>query len=206
MVNTLALDLGTKTGWATYDNGTVDSDTELLATEKALTEARKLGAERTFDIRFRNLMCLVLSKIRQHKIRQIVFEDVIFLSSQSQAQLWASLRGAVWGAVMAHELAEANSVGEPVSIQCVPVGTLKLFATGKGNAQKEQMAESLKLVYPGLFTGRQPDDNEIDAIWLLWYALAVDRGEVSFSSIWSRKQAEKAAKKAKAKVKAVLNH
>lgn len=43
--------------------------------------------------------------------------------------------------------------------------TIKKFATGKGNAKKEQMVEAakVKLGYEGI------DDNEADALWMLMY-------------------------------------
>ena len=50
--------------------------------------------------------------------------------------------------------------------QGVPVGTIKLFATGKGNANKEMMIDSAqKCGYDVV------DDNQADAIHLLRYAI-----------------------------------
>lgn len=86
-----------------------------------------------------------------------------------QAQLWASLRAAVW-----------LHGRDGLQIDCVPVGTLKKFATGNGSATKDLMAKALGCVVtatgiksrPFSFTldGRDIDDNEIDAKHLLRFA------------------------------------
>lgn len=76
-----------------------------------------------------------------------------------------------------------------VPVRAVPVGTLKKFATGSGNATKELMADALrakeKIFYPrrkedpkwsllrkGNPTGPESlvTDDEIDARHLLWFA------------------------------------
>jgi len=61
------------------------------------------------------------------------------------------------------------TVCEIAEIPHYPVnpGTLKKFATGKGNASKEEMLEALKL--RGL--EEQMDNNAVDAIWLADYGL-----------------------------------
>ena len=96
-----------------------------------------------------------------------MFEDVGFVSTRMQTQLWATLRTAIWGA----------SLGNPdVRIFCVPVTTLKQFATGNGHVQKVQMAQALAARLPVFYAlegeqvrkadGKLADDNEVDAIWL----------------------------------------
>jgi hypothetical protein len=54
-------------------------------------------------------------------------------------------------------------------VDCVPVATLKKFATGHGGATKEMMATSLQKKLPGLFE-QKLDDNAIDAVWLFKWA------------------------------------
>ncbi len=51
------------------------------------------------------------------------------------------------------------------NIQPVHSGTLKKFATGRGNAPKGDMIESAQ----ACFDPRVNDDNEADALWLLEY-------------------------------------
>jgi Holliday junction resolvasome RuvABC endonuclease subunit len=55
--------------------------------------------------------------------------------------------------------------------QGVPVGTIKRFATGKGNADKQAMIAAVRE------RGFEPaDDNEADAIAILLWALLTEGG------------------------------
>jgi Holliday junction resolvasome RuvABC endonuclease subunit len=175
----LALDLGTKTGWALLDNdGSVRSGTWTLGTDKELAQAKAMKLDRCCDFRPSRLF----DRINELKPELIYFEDVQFASTQLQAQLWGSLRGIV------------TLFFPAAKIRAVPVGTLKKFATGKGNALKPAMAAALEKA-PGFFMGvtrrgkpqlfKTPtlvdvitaaqqaipvDDNEVDAIHLLNFA------------------------------------
>jgi hypothetical protein len=95
-----------------------------------------------------------------------------------------------------------------VEICCVQVGTLKRFATGTGRAQKVDMARALASAEPGLYhlaedltviriDGNPMDDDQVDAIWLARFTMAVDRGEQAFLSGFERKSARKQEKRAK---------
>jgi len=152
---TLALDLGTTTGWAAwFADGIVTSGSWTLATPKELRQQRKYGGERRSDVRFHRLRQRIGDTIAAYQIEQVVFEDVLFLSSQAQSQLWASLRAAVWcQAVRA-------------TIDCVHTGTLKKFATGSGNADKAAMGAALAALPPP-WSRQVSDDNEADALWIL---------------------------------------
>ena len=154
MRQTLALDLGTTTGWALWKEGTVTSGSWLLATPKELRQQRKRGGERRGDLRFHRLREHIAAAIAAHGIEQIIFEDVLFLSSQAQSQLWASLRAAVW----------CYSI--QVSVDCVHTGTLKKFATGNGNADKAAMVAALGAL-PAPWNRPVGDHNEADALWIL---------------------------------------
>lgn len=153
----LALDLGTKTGWALLNReGIVVSGTLVLAKAKEIKEQNG----RELDCRYCRLAEFVSSMVKSNGVEVLGFEDVEFSSYTAQTQLWASLRAAVW----------ATGCGLPsLEIEAVPVGTLKKFATGHGNATKDMMAASLKRSHPEFFIGSQPDDNEVDAIHLLHY-------------------------------------
>ena len=157
MGNALALDIGTTTGWAIRKPGEVLSGSWVLATPKELRQQRKVGRERTGDIRFFRLCERIEDSIRQHSIESVTFEDVLFLSSQAQSQLWASLRAAVWMATRSLHVAYVHT------------GTLKKFATGAGNARKEAMVAAVANLPPPW--GRVvADDNEADAVLILrWW-------------------------------------
>lgn len=88
----------------------------------------------------------------------VVFEDVQFSTYTLQTQLWASLRTCVW-----------LTLGKSCLLECLPVSTLKKFATGFGGATKEGMAAALFKQSPG-FRGQKLDDNAIDAIWIFKWA------------------------------------
>ena len=71
----------------------------------------------------------------------------------------------VYGGFLAHLTAWCEH--ERVPYRGVPVGTIKLHATGKGNAGKEAVIAAMKA------KGHQPaDDNEADALAILHWALA----------------------------------
>jgi len=170
-VRILALDLGTQTGFAfEAENYGRTFGTWELASAKALRLAKKLRMDRLGDLRVRDLWERI-SRFRQTiGIDLLVWEDVQFSSSTAQTQLWASLRTTLWLA------AQAGGI----KVECCPVGTLKLFATGHGKADKNMMAEALARndyrfqlkngrVQDGL-TGIFIDDNAVDAIHLLNWA------------------------------------
>lgn len=165
-MTTLALDLGTKTGWALCDQGVLRAGTWKLATDAVLRKARKEGP---FDLRDRDPRAselLRLLRAVQPVVQRVVWEDVQFSSSTAQTQLWATFRGVLWAFLADHPTIHAVPV---------PVGTLKKFATGSGNADKNEMKEALvagvKVARVGLSTPvSELDDNAIDAVWLAHYA------------------------------------
>lgn len=208
-MKTLTIDLGTHVGWSILEDGRIlQSGTYHLATDEELEAQRREGKERTLDIRFVRIVEFLNDKIRLG-VERIVFEDVTFSGSPMQNQLWASLRAAIW----------AVTRTASVIICCVPVTTLKVFATGSTRADKLAMAKALVNAEPATYQwdqntsivstgGRIADDNEVDAIWLARFASAVDRGEQDFLTAYQRKinrrekrraehRAAKAARKAR---------
>ncbi len=190
-MKTLCVDIGTHTGYSVWQDGVLEASGTLhLADAKELDEARKAGAERRRDIRcdrlFTQLQFICPAPDR------VVFEDVQFASTTMQAHLWASLRAAVWFAFPGAEF------------QCVPVASLKVFATGDGKAQKEDMLGVLEEVAPALDLPcnlAAMDDNECDAIWLGLYNIAVTLGEVDYHSVYENKRAKAKERKLKLKAK-----
>lgn len=163
-MRTLALDLGTNTGYAYNDpHAGLVCGTWKLASPK---EVKQWGAERLTrrcDPRIDRLFDLVSNLQGRFLFDVIIFEDVQFASSTYQVQLWASLRAAVW------------LVGVPGKLpyfEAVPVGTLKRFATGSGSADKAAMLAAARrkklLDCPSDFD--DVDDNAIDALHLYDWA------------------------------------
>lgn len=156
----LALDLGTSTGFAHNLTGELQAGTWLLGTDKEISAWGKARETRKRDPRVQRLF-KILSSLDRPDI--VVFEDVQFASYTKQAQLWPSYRTAVWLAF-----------GPNTVLECVPVKTLKKFATGNGNADKEQMAKALYTQQPELKTAGLNDD-AIDAIWIYSWAVQTFR-------------------------------
>lgn len=137
----LALDLGTKTGWATNSNAGIAHGMQEFKND------RFSGGGMRF-LKFEKwLMGLPQPS-------QVVFEEVRRHAATDAAH--------VYGGLMAVVTKWCESQGIPY--QGVPVGTIKKFWTGSGGANKDKMiAECRK-------RGFDPeDDNASDAIALLHY-------------------------------------
>lgn len=169
----LGIDLGTKTGYAFSSNGVIgDCGTWILSKSKEITYAKKLRLDRRCDPRFSRLVDNLMNAHHlTAPLDYIVFEDVQFAVTVMASQLWSSLRSAIW--MMSKQ---------GVKIDCVPVGTLKKFATGSGAANKVSMAVSLNKTdsrftldvfgeIRDTMTGEVLTDDAVDAIWLAKWAI-----------------------------------
>lgn len=134
----LALDLGTKTGYAIslQESGVLD-----------LARKRFEGGGFIF-VRFREK----LKELLDSGITQVYFEEVRRHLGTDAAHLYGGLL-----AVLSEEC-ELRKL--PYS--GIPVGTIKKHATGKGNANKDQMLQAAKNEGWNVY-----DDNHADALWLL---------------------------------------
>ena len=143
----LALDLGTQTGWAVRDrDGAVTSGTESFKPQ------RFEGGGMRY-LRFKRW----LTEIKQScdGIDALHFEEVRRHVSTDAAHAYGGFLATLTAWCEHHQ----------IPYQGVPVGTIKKHATGKGNANKDQMISAARL------RGHAPaDDNEADAIALLHWA------------------------------------
>lgn len=148
----LALDLGTDTGYASGDISGVNFSigSWKLATAKEIRQWGKERLTRRRDPRPQRLCEKILAMPLVPDL--IVFEDVMFASSTLQVQLWSALRTSLW-----------MCLGNEVRFDCVPVTTLKMFATGNGWAKKPDMARAF--LNEGFAAGH--NDDEIDA-YFIW--------------------------------------
>lgn len=153
LMATIALDLGTTTGWALrgYD-GLITSGTA------SFRPGRFDGGGMRY-LRFANWLTEIdrlsgpISAIWFEEVRRHAGTDAAHVYGGLMASLtsWAELRG--------------------IPYQGVPVGTIKRHATGKGNADKEAMIAAARA------RGFSPDDdNEADAIAILLWALETRGG------------------------------
>lgn len=151
----LALDLGTKTGWAvclldrTITSGTAEFKNDrwqgggmrFLRFKQWLTEIKQIAG---------GLDAVFIEEVRRH----------------------AGVDAAhAYGGFLAHVTAWCEHHAIPY--EAVPVGTIKRHATGKGNANKEAMILAARK------RGFNPaDDNEADALAILdWAMTHRDAGE-----------------------------
>ena len=143
----LALDLGTTTGWALRR-----SDDRITSGTMTFKPSRFEGGGMRY-LRFNGW----LQEIARlgGPFHRVVFEEVRRHAGTDAAH--------VFGGLLATLTAWAEA--EAIPYEGVPVGTIKRFATGKGNADKVAMIAAMKA------RGFSPsDDNEADAIALLLWA------------------------------------
>ena len=168
-MNILALDLGSKTGWALSCAGAITAGTWTLATPKEIKEAAHKRLNRRCDPRFLRLLHELDCVASAYPLDWCVFEDVEFCKSRMQAHLWATWRAAAW-----------SLAREGIRLDCLATGKLKSFATGNGGADKDQMARALTLDpryaldkggVRDTLTSDLLDDNAIDALHLLHWAM-----------------------------------
>ena len=145
----LALDLGSKTGWAVaHQDGAITSG----EWRRAPYGSREPLGRRM--LRFRQAL---IETGRENPIRQVVYEEVNFHSSGVLAShLW----GAWWGLLLAwcetHRIAYTG----------VQVKTLKKFFAGDGSADKLAMIAAAEQL------GHAPGgDNEADALAAMYWGL-----------------------------------
>jgi hypothetical protein len=149
----LALDLGTTTGWAIHGfDGLITSGTV------SFKPSRYDGGGMRY-LRFTNWLTEI--DRLSGPIETIYFEEVRRHVGTDAAHVFGGL------------LAVLTSWGElrGVPYQGVPVGTIKKFLTGLGNANKQAMIDAAHK------RGFSPtDDNEADAIAILLWAVQTQGG------------------------------
>jgi Holliday junction resolvasome RuvABC endonuclease subunit len=149
----LALDLGTTTGWAIRN-----SRCRMLHGTAEFRSSRFEGGGMRY-LRFGKWLDQTLEITGG--IDAVHFEEVRRHAGTDAAHIYGGF------------LAALTSWCEQkvIAYQGVPVGTIKRFATGKGNADKATMVAAIRE------RGFEPaDDNEADAIAILLWALETNGG------------------------------
>ncbi len=138
----LALDLGTQTGWAIRANGQITSGTQSFKPQ------RFEGG----GMRFLRFQRWLNELHRLTRFGEVHFEEVRRHTSTDSAHVYGGLLGQLSAWCEQRQIPYAG----------VPVGTIKRFITGKGNASKDDVVAAVHAL------GHRPhDDNEADAIALL---------------------------------------
>ena len=148
----LALDLGTTTGWA------------LRAPEGQIDHGFVSFKSQRFEgggmryLRFRRWLTEMKATVEGTQgLGAVYFEEVRRHMGVDAAHVYGGLLATLTAWCEHHQ----------IPYQGVPVGTIKKFATGRGNASKDEMIAAMKA------RGHLPaDDNEADALALLHWALA----------------------------------
>lgn len=140
----LALDLGTKTGWATE----LGSGMENFKLTKFDSAVMRL----TYFRGFLHQVCT------DHKITMIVFEEVRYHRAIDAAHLYSAFLTVL----------ELYAYDNGIRYKGVGVGTIKKHATGKGSAKKDAMIIAANKLYPSI---NVIDDNHADALCLYHYAI-----------------------------------
>ena len=142
----LSIDQGTKTGWAAwYDNHT-ESGVEDFSVRSGESAGMKF-------IKFNAWL---------KKISEMVQPELVVFEQPHQRGGPATRIGVGLSTRIEEQAARCG-----VEYKMVHSGTLKKFATGKGNASKEEMILKAKELYIGLVV---IDDNHADALLMLVWA------------------------------------
>lgn len=144
----LSLDLGTQTGWAL-----ISSDGFITSSSESFKPQRFEGGGMRY-LRFKRW----LTEVKQCAggINAVYFEEVRRHVGVDAAHAYGGFLATLTAWCEHHN----------IPYQGVPVGTIKKYATGKGNASKEQMIAAIQA------RGHTPaDDNEADALALLHWAI-----------------------------------
>lgn len=152
-MNILALDLGTKTGWA------LSVGKDIASGEQEFKPVRFEGGGMRYLKFVRWLNDLVPVEVGAKML--LVFEEV---RNHGMAGIDAAH---AYGGFMA-TLTQWCEVRQ-IPYMGVPVGTIKQFATGKGNAGKPEVIKAMKAKGHKHLTDKT--DNEADALALMYWAM-----------------------------------
>jgi hypothetical protein len=143
-MKTLALDLGTRCGWAIFDKGVpVASGTWTLQNDRQ----RRFEGGGMKWLRFRALLDQVPA------VDRVAIEEV-------RRHMGVDAAHAYGGALA---VVTAWCEERKVPYEGFPVTTVKKHATGKGNAKKDAMMDAARAKWP---TVTLEDDNHADALWI----------------------------------------
>lgn len=144
-MNILAIDPGTKCGYAATLDGIRTSGVWDLSVHRYEGDGMRYVRLRKYLREMGKVDLIVFEEVRRHA---------------------GCLAAHIYGGIISHimEYAEVNQINY---VAC-PVGTLKKFATGKGNAGKDAMIKTCR----DRLEVKPKDDNEADALWLLAWAVS----------------------------------
>lgn len=145
-MNILALDFGSKTGYAVHRGGDIACGTQRFIQRNSWHPGRRWSEFRAW----------VSGMIDEHHVTLIAFEEVRRHKGTHAGHIYGGYRA------MTEMVAQQHNV----PMVCFGVGVIKKAWTGKGNADKQRMIDEAKS------RGFAPiDDNAADALAILHCAL-----------------------------------
>jgi Holliday junction resolvasome RuvABC endonuclease subunit len=141
----LALDFGSKTGWA-HSNGLSGSwDLRVKRDESTGMRLIRMVAKLNEILHASGVDLVVFEGVR-HGNPKMIGSTTSLAEMKGAFELWA------------------NSQDPVINYRAYSPSEIKKWATGKGNAKKEAMLSAAKAKWP---TAVFLDDNHVDALWLL---------------------------------------
>lgn len=140
----IGIDPGTQCGWAVLD----ENGNRLASGTWDLSSRRHEGG----GMRYVRLQSHLRELFDAYHPAVVFYEEVRRHLGTDAAH--------VYGGIVSHIAAFCEGRTTPYS--GIPVGTVKKYATGKGNAQKDAMIAATVARWPDW----RGDDNEADAIWV----------------------------------------
>ena len=150
-MNILALDLGSRTGWAVYTPGMS------LSGFVDFKNSRHEGGGMRY-LRFRHWLNEQQRALQE--VNAVYYEEVRRHAGTDAAHVYGGLLGILTAWCEQHR----------IPYRGIPVGTIKKHATGKGNADKAAMVAAAQKLMGRVVT----DDNEADALCILHFALQTE--------------------------------
>jgi Holliday junction resolvasome RuvABC endonuclease subunit len=153
-VKALSLDLGSDTGFAVLANGIVTSGTKSFTRR----HGRKTLPDDHEGIIFHDFTRWLKDTIRENHPKYLIYEEPMgHWKNASAPRMIYGLRGVLFSVSCQLELPLFN----------IPQTALKLFAVGKGNADKDLMRETAIRHFS---TSQDISHNEADALFILrWF-------------------------------------
>lgn len=146
----LALDLGTKTGWAIGAAGAVHASG---------TWDLRGGRYEGGGMRFLRLRAELDKVANLARIERVGYEEVRRHMGVDAAHIYGGMQAVL----------TSWCEDRLIAYQAIPVGTIKKHATGRGNADKAAMLEAMAAHAPA-------DDNEADALALFFLLTSLEGG------------------------------
>jgi len=158
-VRILALDTGTNCGWACDAPGGIESGVDRF-------DVRRGESPGTRYLKFRKWLWDKIQAVKPH----LVFYEQTHNRGGAATEVAAGFVTRIQELQAAYNEMLPKGSLDRMEFGNVHSATLKKFATGRGNAQKDDMIDAALKKWPSLRERMPLDDNEIDARWIYEYA------------------------------------